>query len=112
MDRVGQAALLSEVTRWRSGVVLSNRQLGSKKNQEESHLSTAMELEGHGLHAGGDKGCFIHSFCTYCTGVCRDDIQSYVSETYENNTGVSVYGFKEAVNNIERTCHEFGYEIL
>jgi len=83
-------------------------------------IATQNDVESaYGLHDDeSDKGCFVHSFCEFCTGTCRTAMLTYV-ETQFNATGswhvvtagASVERFKDAVMNIEATCRHFGYDV-
>lgn len=76
--------------------------------------STVMELRGYGLHDDiDDEGCWIHSYCRYCTSdFCRYNLTTYLDLQYTSaGRGITVDAFRSALDNINETCIAFGYNV-
>jgi hypothetical protein len=91
----------------------------SVRFEQEELVSKRSTESGYGLHDDiNDEGCFVHSFCEYCTGSCRTKILSYVENRFNDTTaiavdtpGASVERYKDAVIDIVATCKHFGYSV-
>jgi len=79
----------------------------------EWHTQT-MQLTGYGLHDDiADEGCWVHSYCRYCTSnFCRSNLSNYLTSEYSNSIkGASVMAFKSGLESINDTCIYFGFDV-